>query len=243
MLRSFQPFLRRDRQHKSMATAQKFGASCCVRILLALAACIFTARSSAAQENVPPPATSAGQPRCVSKPNSSARKATYFSPTAKLKSNTKIYVCVPNMCSTTRKRTWSAARGNVQLDVETQHITADSADFNVQSGEGVFDHVHGEVTMEHRPNSNMLVSPNPLVFEAQQVRRLDARTYTIEHAWLTVCEPDKPSWKFYRSPCHAARRSHGGPGQRQLPDVPHSASVHSLRVCCPRDANCGNRDC
>lgn len=91
----------------------------------------------------------------------------------------------------------AAARGHVQLDVETQHITADSADFNVQSGEGVFDHVHGEVTMEHRPNSNMLVSPNPLVFEAQQVRRLDARTYTIEHAWLTVCEKDKPSWKFY----------------------------------------------
>ena len=22
------------------------------------------------------------------------------------------------------------------------------------------------------------------------------RTYWIEHAWLTVCEPDKPSWKF-----------------------------------------------
>jgi len=51
--------------------------------------------------------------------------------------------------------------------------------------------------MEHRPNSNMLVSPNPLVFEAQQVRRLDARTYSIEHAWLTVCEQDKPSWKFF----------------------------------------------
>jgi LPS-assembly protein len=91
----------------------------------------------------------------------------------------------------------ATARGHVLLDVDTQHITADSADFNVQSGEGVFDHVHGEVTMEHRPNSNMLVSPNPLVFEAQQVRRLDARTYSIEHAWLTVCEQDKPNWKFY----------------------------------------------
>jgi LPS-assembly protein len=51
--------------------------------------------------------------------------------------------------------------------------------------------------MEHRPNSNMLVSPNPLVFEAQQVRRLDERTYSIEHAWLTVCEQDKPNWKFF----------------------------------------------
>ena len=59
--------------------------------------------------------------------------------------------------------------------------------------------MRGEVTMEHRPNANILVSPNPLIFEAQEVRRLDARTYSIEHAWLTVCEPDKPSWKFFTS--------------------------------------------
>ena len=69
------------------------------------------------------------------------------------------------------------ARGNVQLDVDTQHLTADSADFNVRSGEGRFEHVRGEVRAEHRPNANVLVSPNPLIFEAQEVRRLDDRTY------------------------------------------------------------------
>ena len=68
----------------------------------------------------------------------------------------------------------ATARGNVKLDVDTQHLTADSADFNVRSGEGRFEHVRGEVTMEHRPNAYVLVSPNPLVFEAQEVRRLDA---------------------------------------------------------------------
>ncbi len=51
--------------------------------------------------------------------------------------------------------------------------------------------------MEHSANPNMLVSPNPLVFEAEEVQRLDARTYSIEHAWITVCQPDKPSWKFF----------------------------------------------
>jgi lipopolysaccharide assembly outer membrane protein LptD (OstA) len=76
------------------------------------------------------------------------------------------------------------ARGNVQLDADTQHLTADSAEFNVRSGEGRFEHVRGEVRMDHRENSYILVSPNPLVFEAQEVRRLDNRTYTIEHAWL-----------------------------------------------------------
>src|ERR1700676_4943116 len=91
----------------------------------------------------------------------------------------------------------AVAHGNVQLDVDTQHLTADSGDFNVRSGEGRFEHVRGTVVMEHRPNSYVLVSPNPLSFEAQEVRRLDSSTYLIEHAWLTVCVPDKPSWKFF----------------------------------------------
>ncbi len=91
------------------------------------------------------------------------------------------------------------ASGHVLFDVDTQHLTADSADFNVQSGAGKFEHVRGEVTVDHKPNANVLVSPNPLTFEAQEVSRLDARTYLIEHAWLTVCEPDDPLWTFSTS--------------------------------------------
>jgi LPS-assembly protein len=91
----------------------------------------------------------------------------------------------------------AAARGHVQLDVNTQHLAADSAEFNVKTGAGRFEHVRGEVRAEHRSNAYILVSPNPLTFEAQEVRRLDSRTYTIERAWLTVCAPDKPNWKFY----------------------------------------------
>ena len=90
-----------------------------------------------------------------------------------------------------------AATGHVQMDVDTQHLAADTADFNVKTGEGRFEHVRGEVKAEHRANPYVLVSPNPLTFEAEEVRRIDSRTYTIEHAWLTVCEPDKPSWKFF----------------------------------------------
>ncbi len=93
----------------------------------------------------------------------------------------------------------AVATGNVKFDFDTQHLTADSADFNVQSGVGRFEHVRGEVTMAHEPNPRVLVSPNPLAFEAQEVRRLDPRTYWIEHAWLTICEPDDPSWKFFTS--------------------------------------------
>ena len=96
------------------------------------------------------------------------------------------------------------ANGNIKFDVDTQHLTADSGVFNVVSGEGRFEHVRGEVMMEHRPNESVLVSPNPLVFEAEEVRRLDSRTYLIERAWLTVCVPDKPSWKFFST--HATLR-------------------------------------
>jgi LPS-assembly protein len=99
------------------------------------------------------------------------------------------------------------ARGNVTLDVDTQHLSADSAEINVETGAGVFNQVRGEVRAEHRPNAYVLVSPNPLSFSAQQVRRVDADTYVIEHAWLTVCLPDKPSWKFFttRATLHVDR--------------------------------------
>ncbi len=96
------------------------------------------------------------------------------------------------------------AQGHVQLDVNTQHLLADSAELNVRSGAGVFEHVRGEVKVERRANPNVLVTPNPLSFEAREVRRLDQNTYLIENAWLTVCEPDKPSWKFYTT--HATLR-------------------------------------
>jgi LPS-assembly protein len=99
------------------------------------------------------------------------------------------------------------ARGNVTLDVDTQHLSADSAEINVETGAGLFKQVRGEVRAEHRPNAYVLVSPNPLSFSAQQVRRVDADTYVIEHAWLTVCLPDKPSWKFFstRATLHVDR--------------------------------------
>ncbi len=45
-----------------------------------------------------------------------------------------------------------AASGHVQLEVDTQHLAADTADFNVKTGEGRFEHVRGEVKAEHRAN-------------------------------------------------------------------------------------------
>ncbi len=91
----------------------------------------------------------------------------------------------------------AVARGHVRFDRDTQHIDADSATFNVRSGQGVFKNVSGTIKAERRPNGNLLVSPNPLIFQAAEVERVDDRTYRIRGAWLTVCPPDRPKWKFY----------------------------------------------
>src|SRR5665213_451398 len=178
-----------------MEVVHKFGIASWRRVLLALAACLIAYTAAGAQENIPP-ATFA--PADVRLEADQQRKEgdLYFADghveiqyknlhlrADHLEYNTKTYL--------------ATARDHVQLDVDTQHLTADAGEFNVVSGAGHFEHVRGEVVMENKPNPNMLVSPNPLVFEAQEVRRLDANTYWIEHAWLTVCEPDKPSWKFF----------------------------------------------
>jgi LPS-assembly protein len=174
-----------------MRLNDKFGVAHRGRVLLALAAILFALRAAGAQENVPQSPASvrleAEQQRVEGDVYFADGKVEIQYKNSRLRAdhvqyNTKTYL--------------ATASGHVLFDADTQHLTADSAEFNVQSGAGLFEHVHGEVTMEHPPNATILVSPNPLTFEAQEVRRLDARTYWIEHSWLTVCEPDQPSWKF-----------------------------------------------
>jgi LPS-assembly protein len=45
--------------------------------------------------------------------------------------------------------------------------------------------------------ATLLITPNPLYFEAEEAERLNENTYRVSHAWLTVCDPDRPVWKFY----------------------------------------------
>ncbi|HWF13755.1 MAG TPA: LPS assembly protein LptD [Candidatus Acidoferrales bacterium] len=178
-----------------MKLGRKFIVATRWRILFALAAYVFSMRITSAQEiQVPPPSTEAG----VRLEAEQQRKEgdLYFAD-GNVEIQYKNLRLHADHVQYNTKTYLATANGHVLLEVDTQHLTAESADFNVVSGEGRFEHVHGEVMMEHRPNSNILVSPNPLVFEAEEVRRVNANTYTIEHAWLTVCEPDKPNWKFF----------------------------------------------
>ena len=87
-------------------------------------------------------------------------------------------------------------RDHVQLDQGSQHMEADRAELNLRSGRGGLDHVHGEVHIERAPNASLLLSPNPLSFEATSVERTDDHTYTLNHAIVTVCDPNRPKWTF-----------------------------------------------
>ena len=89
------------------------------------------------------------------------------------------------------------ARGNVKLDYMTQHVEADDARYELRTGRGTFHHVRATFAMQRRPSPTLLTSPNPLYFEADWVERLDENTYRVHKAWLTVCDPEHPTWKFY----------------------------------------------
>ena len=89
------------------------------------------------------------------------------------------------------------ARGHVQLDYLTQHVEADDARYELRTGRGTFHHVRATFAMQRRPTPTLFISPNPLYFEAEEAERLDENTYRIRKAWMTVCKPGRPTWKFY----------------------------------------------
>ncbi|HVB85676.1 MAG TPA: LPS assembly protein LptD [Candidatus Dormibacteraeota bacterium] len=89
------------------------------------------------------------------------------------------------------------ARGHVQLDYENQHLEASDATYDLRTGRGVFHDVRGTFRLERRPSPTLLVSPNPIYFQAKEAVRVSADEYKIRDAWLTVCKPSRPVWKFY----------------------------------------------
>ena len=91
----------------------------------------------------------------------------------------------------------AAAQQHVQFDYQNQHLEATEAHVNIRDGHGLFTSVHGTILIQRRANPTLLVTPNPLYFQAREVERVDQKTYLIRRAWMTVCLPDRPTWKFY----------------------------------------------
>jgi len=91
----------------------------------------------------------------------------------------------------------SLARGHVQFDFENEHLEADEAHYNFATGAGTFTNVRGNIKILRRPNPLVLVSANPLYFEARQVERYNDNVFVVHQAWITVCDQQRPTWQMY----------------------------------------------
>lgn len=91
----------------------------------------------------------------------------------------------------------AVATGHVLLDYNNEHLEASEAHYNVSTGHGLFHNVHGTVKIERRPNPTVLISENPLYFEARDVERFAGDVYLVHRAWITICDPQYPKWQFY----------------------------------------------
>src|SRR6267154_1171353 len=89
------------------------------------------------------------------------------------------------------------AKGHVLLDYGNEHLEAEEAHYNVSTGHGLFHNVRGTIKIERRPNPELLISENPLYFEALDVERFPADLYLIHQAWITICDPQHPKWQFF----------------------------------------------
>lgn len=91
----------------------------------------------------------------------------------------------------------SLATGHVQFDYENEHLEAEEARYNFATGTGTFTNVRGNIKIARRPNPRVLVSANPLYFEAHQVDRYGNDIFIVHQAWITVCDQERPTWKMY----------------------------------------------
>jgi LPS-assembly protein len=176
-----------------MGIFRKFGVAIRGRALLLFIAGLAGTGGAAGQENLPPP----NQTSVRLEADQQRKEGDLYFADGRVEVQYKNLQLRADHVQYNTKTYVAAAHGNVHLDVDTQHLTAESGEFNIRTGEGRFEHVHGEVRVQRKANAYVLVSPNPLAFEASEVRRIDPRTYTMDHAWVTVCEPDKPLWQFF----------------------------------------------
>jgi len=91
----------------------------------------------------------------------------------------------------------AVAHGHVIYDYQNEHLEADDAQLNVATNKGTFQNVRTTIRVERKPNPTLLLTENPLYFEAKQVDRISEEVYVVHDGWFTVCDPHKPFWQFY----------------------------------------------
>jgi len=93
----------------------------------------------------------------------------------------------------------AVATGHVLLDYGSEHLEASQAHYNVSTGHGLFQDVHGTFKIDRQPNPEVLLTENPLYFQAGTVERFAGDLYFVHRAWITICDPAQPTWQFFAS--------------------------------------------
>src|SRR5437016_375917 len=62
---------------------------------------------------------------------------------------------------------------------------------------GLFQNVSGTFKIERQPNEQVLLTDNPLYFQARRVERFAGDLYFVQGAWITICDPQHPKWQFF----------------------------------------------
>jgi LPS-assembly protein len=91
----------------------------------------------------------------------------------------------------------AVARGHIVYEFQNEHLEADEAQLDVGSNKGKFLNVRGSIRLERHPNPLLLISENPLYFEAKEVDRISEEVYVVHHGWFTICDPRSPTWQFF----------------------------------------------
>lgn len=91
----------------------------------------------------------------------------------------------------------AVATGHVQLAYHGEHLEASEAHYNVSTGHGLFQNVRGTFKIERQPNEQVLLTDNPLYFQARTVERFAGDLYFVQGAWITICDPAHPKWQFF----------------------------------------------
>ncbi|MBI4462954.1 MAG: LPS-assembly protein LptD [Acidobacteria bacterium] len=90
----------------------------------------------------------------------------------------------------------ATAEGQVEFERDDEVVRAESATYNLRSGQGRFLRVRATVDIRARPDPDLLVSPNPFYFEAEAVDRRADGSYVAHHGWVTNCTPESAKWKL-----------------------------------------------
>jgi len=111
-----------------------------------------------------------------------------------LRDGTKIYCETLDEFTTDRR---AIAMGNVSLTQGANHINADRAEFNTETGFGTFFNASGSASIADRVSRDLFGGQEPDVyFYGESIERIGQRKYKVTRGGFTTCVQPTPRWQL-----------------------------------------------